>query len=150
MIDNYPHAEACRDALARMGVATVQMCLSTGGFRTDSVQNEGGKLLNGDGDSLQRQIEENPSLNSVSPVGTKSAGVAGSGQGGNGQGDGVSPLNLDFLDLDLDLDVDVDVDVDLDMSVGLEGVGPVSWIVDGMEGEGGMEPSVLNDATSRS
>ncbi|PLN86530.1 fungal-specific transcription factor domain-domain-containing protein [Aspergillus taichungensis] len=149
MIDKYPHAEACRDALARMGVATVQMCLSTGGFRTDSVQNEGGRvssaqerrLLNGDGDPAQRQVESSSGSGSVSPVGIKSANLAGLGQSGDGQGDGISPLNLDFLDLDLDLDVDVDVD--LDMGVGFEGVGPVSWVVDGME------PSLLNDATSQ-
>ncbi|PLB36902.1 Zn(II)2Cys6 transcription factor [Aspergillus candidus] len=156
MIDKYPHAEACRDALARMGVATVQMCLSTGGFRTDSVQDEGGKaptlsregrLLNGDGDSSRRQVGRDSGSGSVSPVGMACAGLVGVGQGGDGQGDGVSPLNLDFLDLDLDLDVDVDVD--LDMGVGFGGAGPVSWVVDGMEGEGGIESSLLGGATSR-
>ncbi|PKY01163.1 hypothetical protein P168DRAFT_307035 [Aspergillus campestris IBT 28561] len=157
MIDKYPHAESCRDALARMGVATVQMCLSTGGFRTDSVQDEGGNvgssqeegLSNQNRDSGRRQVERDPGSGSLSPVGMKSVGLAGLGHGGDGQGDGVSPLNLDFLDLDLDLDVDVDVDVDvdLDMGAGFEGVGPVSWVVDGMEGEGGMESSLLSAAS---
>lgn len=32
MGDRYPHAAACRDALERMGAATVQMCLSTPEF----------------------------------------------------------------------------------------------------------------------
>lgn len=31
-MDKYPHAEACRDSLERMGVATVQMCLSQTDF----------------------------------------------------------------------------------------------------------------------
>ena len=32
MMDKYSHAEACRDSLERMGIATVQMCLTTTDF----------------------------------------------------------------------------------------------------------------------
>lgn len=47
MVDRYPHADACRSSLERMGAATVQMCLSTAEFssRADS---SGGSLLRKD------------------------------------------------------------------------------------------------------